>query len=46
VKNEADLAKESASVLGESQPLDPNQAQRLLVHPLRDDGLKLLQGIP
>jgi len=34
VKNEADLAKESVSVLGESQPLDPNEAQRLLVHPL------------
>jgi hypothetical protein len=34
VKEEAGSAKESASVLGESQPLDPNEAQRLLVHPL------------
>ena len=34
VREEAGRAKESDSVLGESPPLDPNEAQRLLVHPL------------
>jgi superfamily II DNA/RNA helicase len=34
VREEAGRAKESDSVLGESPTLDPNEAQRLLVHPL------------